>query len=59
MQTVAKFLKQRGVQLAGEELAILQTEDSIHQAKEQQARKGKLYQTMGVTIGALLVLLII
>ena len=40
-------------------LAILQTEDSINQAKEQQARKGKLYQTMGVTVGALLVLLII
>ena len=40
-------------------LAILQTEDSIKKAKEQQERKGKLYQTMGVTVGALLVLLII
>ena len=40
-------------------LAILQTEDSINKAKEQQERKGKLYQTMGVTVGALLVLLII
>ena len=40
-------------------LAILQTEDSINRAKEQQERKGKLYQTMGVTVGALLVLLII
>ena len=40
-------------------LAILQTEDSIKKAKEQQERKGKLYQTMGVTVGTLLVLLII
>lgn len=40
-------------------LAILQAEDAIKLAKEQQEAKGKLYQTMGVTIGALLTLLII
>ena len=40
-------------------LAILQTEEMIKRAKEQQERKGKLYQTMGITVGALLILLII
>lgn len=40
-------------------LAILQTEEMIKKAKEQQNVKGKLYQTMGITVGALLVLLII
>lgn len=40
-------------------LAMTQTEESIRQAKEMQERKGKLYQTMGVTVGALLALLII
>ena len=40
-------------------LAILQAEDAIKLAKEQQEVKGKLYQTMGVTAGALLTLLII
>ncbi len=40
-------------------LAILQTEDAIKLAKEQQESKGKLYRTMGVTCGALLTLLII
>lgn len=40
-------------------LAILQTEDAIQYAKEQQKVKGKLYQTMGVTVGAILTLLII
>lgn len=40
-------------------LTLLQMEDAISRAKEQQAEKGKLYQTMGVTVGALLTLLII
>lgn len=40
-------------------LAILQTDDEIKKAKEQQESKGKLYQTMGITVGALLTLLII
>ncbi len=40
-------------------LAILQADEAIKHAKEQFAEKGKLYQTMGVTVGALLVLLII
>ena len=40
-------------------LAVLQAEDAIKLAKEQQEAKGKLYQTMGVTAGALLTLLII
>lgn len=41
------------------ELAILQTEDRIRLAKEQKEQKGKLYQTMGVTVGMLMVLLLI
>ena len=40
-------------------LAILQTDDVIMNAKEQLEIKGKLYQTMGVTAGAFLTLLII
>ena len=37
VQTVAKFLKQRGVQLAGEELAILQTESTAKKAASDLA----------------------
>ncbi len=40
-------------------LAIIQADEAIKHAKEQFVEKGKLYQTMGVTVGALLVLLII
>ncbi len=40
-------------------LVILQTEEAIRLAKEQQEVKGKLYQTMGITAGAFLILLII
>lgn len=40
-------------------LTILRTEEVIGQAKNQQEKKGKLYQTMGITAGALLTLLII
>lgn len=40
-------------------LAILQTEDAIRLAKKQQEVKGKIYQTMGITAGAFLILLII
>ena len=40
-------------------LAIIRTEEAIKQAKKQQDSKGKVYQTMGVTVGALLILLII
>lgn len=40
-------------------LGILRTEEAIRQAKEEREKKGKLYQTMGVTAGALLTLLII
>ena len=40
-------------------LAILQTDDAIMNAKEQLETKGKLYQTMGVTAGAFLTLLMI
>lgn len=40
-------------------LAIIRTEETIGIAKEQQESRGKLYQTMGVTVGALLTLLII
>lgn len=40
-------------------LAILQTDEHIEQAKEQFQKKGKLYQTMGITMGVFLVLLII
>lgn len=40
-------------------LGICRTEDAILQAKEQLEQKGKLYKTMGITVGALLTLLII
>ena len=38
---------------------VLQIEDVLNLAKEQWMVKGKLYRTMGVSVGALLVLLII
>lgn len=41
------------------ELVLLQTEENLRQAREQKEQKEKLYQTMGVTVGMLLVLLII
>ena len=40
-------------------LALLQVEESIAVSKEEQKIKGKLYRTLGVTVGALLVLLVI
>lgn len=40
-------------------LAMIRTEEAIAEAKEESKTKGKLYQTMGVTIGALLSLMII
>ena len=40
-------------------LTLMRTEDAIADARKQQESKGKLYQTMGVTVGALLTLLII
>ena len=40
-------------------LVIQQTDEHIERAKEQLQKKGKLYQTMGITMGAFLVLLII
>lgn len=40
-------------------LVLIRTEEAIEYAKKQQESKGKLYQTMGVTVGALLTLLII
>lgn len=40
-------------------LAIIQTEEAIKLAKEQRESRAKLYQTMGITVGALLTLLII
>ena len=40
-------------------LVILQTDEHIERAKEQFQKTGKLYQTMGITMGAFLVLLII
>lgn len=40
-------------------LGICRTEEAILQAKEQLEQKGKLYKTMGITVGALLTLLII
>ena len=47
------------MQLEHLNLVIIQTEDAIKSAKEQQEIKGKLYRTMGATIGAFLVLLVI
>lgn len=40
-------------------LAILQVESAIKEAKEKQEIRGKLYRTMGVTTGAILALCII
>lgn len=40
-------------------LAIIRTEEAVHTAKKQLESKGRLYQTMGITVGALLTLLII
>ncbi len=40
-------------------LAMIQAEEAVRIAKEQQESRGKLYRTMGVTVGALLTLLII
>ena len=39
--------------------AVMQTEEAIEQAKKQFEIKGRLYRTMGVTVGALLTLIII
>lgn len=39
--------------------AIIRTEEEIQEAKKQQQNKGKLYQTMGITAGALLTLLMV
>lgn len=38
---------------------IFRTEEAISAAKEEQKQKGRLYQTMGVTAGAVLTLLVI
>ena len=40
-------------------LVMLRTEESLEEAKKLKECRGKLYQTMGVTVGALLTLLII
>lgn len=40
-------------------LVMLRTEEVIEEARKLQESRGKLYQTMGVTAGALLTLLII
>lgn len=40
-------------------LAMLQTKEAVQNARELQDSKGKLYRTMGVTVGALLTLLMI
>lgn len=40
-------------------LGICRTEEAVQQAKQQLECKGKLYKTMGITVGALLTLLII
>ena len=39
--------------------AQIRTEEEILEAKKQQESKGKLYQTMGITAGAFLMLLIV
>ena len=41
------------------QLAVLQMEEKIEEAKEQRDREGKLYRTMGMTLGALFVLLVV
>ena len=40
-------------------LTMIRMEEVIEHARKQQESKGRLYQTMGVTVGALLTLLII
>lgn len=40
-------------------LTIMQVEEAIDNAKEKQEIRGKLYRTMGITAGAMLVLFII
>ena len=40
-------------------LSICQVDEAIENAKTKKKKKGKLYQTMGVTVGALLTLLMI
>ena len=40
-------------------LSICQVDEAIENAKTQFVKKGKRYQTMGVTVGALLTLLMI
>lgn len=40
-------------------LAAMQVEEVIKTAEEQRQTRGKLYRTMGVSVGALLTLLII
>ena len=40
-------------------LAVLQVEEAVKTAKEQQEMKGKLYKTMGISAGAFLTLLMI
>lgn len=41
------------------DLALLQTEDAMRIAIEQKENRGRLYQTLGVTVGIMLTLLII
>ena len=40
-------------------LVMLRTEETLKEAQELKQSRGKLYQTMGVTAGALLTLLLI
>ena len=40
-------------------MVIFQVEEAIKMAKEQQETRGKLYKTMGISVGALLTLLLI
>ena len=40
-------------------LVMLRTEEALEEAKKRKESRGKLYQTMGVTVGALLTLLMI
>ena len=47
------------MQVENLQLVMMQTEEAISEAKETQKIKGKLYQTMGMTAGVFLILLII
>jgi stage III sporulation protein AB len=47
------------MQIENLNLAMLQTEEALKIAKEVQKVRGKLYQTLGVTAGMFLTLLII